>query len=72
MTGILQANLATGLASIAIMISCNSLYLGTLGWLFQRAPVRAFYSRFRHGFEMTIGMLFIALGGRLLWRELAR
>ena len=71
-TGILQASLATGLASIAIMIAMNSLYLGTLGWLFQRATVRTFYSRFRKGFETTIGVLFIALGGRLLWRELVR
>jgi threonine efflux protein len=69
-TGILQANLATGLASIAIMICCNTLYLGTLGWLFQRPAVRMFYSRFRNGFETTIGVLFIILGGRLLWREL--
>lgn len=71
-TGILQANLATGLASIAIMICCNTLYLGTLGWLFQRPAVRTFYGRFRNGFETAIGVLFIALGLRLLWRELVR
>jgi threonine efflux protein len=69
-TGILGANLATGLASIGIMICCNSLYLGTLGWLFQRPAVRTFYGRFRYGLETTIGALFIILGGRLLWREL--
>ena len=71
-TGILQANLATGLASVAIMIACNSTYLGMLGWLFQRGAVRRGYARFRTRIEATVGVLFILLGGRLMWRELAR
>lgn len=71
-TGILEASAATGLASIAAMIAMNATYLGMLGWLFQRLPVRAFYARFRKGFEITVGGLFVALGARLLWREMAR
>jgi threonine efflux protein len=70
-TGILNANLATGLASIAIIIAFNGTYLAMLGWLFQRQHVRDFYSRFRWVFELTIGILFVVLGGRLLLNELA-
>ena len=67
-TGILNTNLATGLASIAIMVSCNATYLAALGWLFQRQQVRAGYARFRHWLEAAIGALFIFFGGRMLWR----
>lgn len=71
-TGILQANVATGLASVAIMIVCNASYLGMIGWLFRRPRVRVAYARFRRAIEGTVGGLFVVLGGRLLWRELAR
>ena len=71
-TGILQANVATGLASVAIMIACNATYLGMLGWLFRRETVRKGYARFRSAIEGTVGALFILLGGRLLYRELMR
>ncbi len=71
-TGILNANLATGLASIAIMLTCNASYLGALGWLFQRENIRLGYTRFRRVLEGSIGTLFIFFGGRLLWRALAR
>lgn len=68
-TGILDANLATKVATIAIIVVCNTTYLGLLGWLFQRARVRAAYQRFRPTFEVAIGTLFMGLGARLLWRE---
>lgn len=71
-TGILHANLATGLASVAIMLTCNGLYLAALGWLFQREAVRRGYQRFRRAFEGTVGALFLFFGGRLIWRALAR
>ena len=71
-TGILNANLATGIASIVIMLSCNAAYLGMLGWLFRRETIRAGYARFRRVLEGTMGGLFIFFGGRLLWRALAR
>ena len=67
-TGILNTNLVTGLASIAIMVSCNATYLAALGWLFQRQQVRDGYARFRHWLEAAIGALFIFFGGRMLWR----
>ena len=72
LTGILQANAATGIAALAIMIGCNASYLSLLGWLFQRPAVRTFYARFRYLLDATFGALFIAFGGRLIWRELAR
>lgn len=71
-TGVLNANLATGLASIVIMITCNASYLGALGWLFRREKIRAGYARFRRGLEGTMGTLFLFFGGRLLWRALVR
>ena len=69
MTGVLQSSLATGLASVAIMIGCNATYLGLLGWLFRRRAVRTFYARYRRIFEASIGTLFALLGIRLLYRE---
>ena len=68
-TGVLQASMATGLASIVIMIGCNATYLALLGWLFQRRAVRTFYARFRPAFEGTVGALFVLLGLRLIYRE---
>jgi threonine efflux protein len=70
-TGVLNANVATGFASIFIMLSCNASYLALLGWLFQRRKVRAGYARFRGWLDGTMGMLFILFGSRLLWRALA-
>jgi threonine efflux protein len=71
-TGILHANLATGFASILIMITCNTAYLGTLGWLFQRESVRKGYQRFRRALEGTMGVLFVFFGGRLLLKAIWR
>ncbi|MEI6760005.1 MAG: LysE family transporter [Betaproteobacteria bacterium] len=69
-TGVLTANVATGFASIAIMLSCNGIYLAALGWLFQREKVRSGYARFRGALDASIGTLFVLFGGRLLWRAL--
>jgi threonine efflux protein len=69
-TGILDASLATGFSSIAIIIVCNATYLALLGWLFKRPAVRNFYQRFRRWIEGVVGSLFILFGGRLLVREL--
>jgi len=71
-SGVLNAGVATGLAAILIMITCNGLYLSTLAWLFQRPAVRRFYQRFRRVLEGTVGALFVVFGGRLLLRELVR
>ena len=71
-TGVLNANLPTGLASVVIMITCNATYLGALGWLFRREKIRAGYARFRRVLEGTMGTLFVFFGGRLLWRALVR
>jgi threonine efflux protein len=71
-SGVLQASIPTGLVAILIMISCNAAYLGLLAWLFQRQAVRSFYQRFRRVLEGTVGVLFVAFGGRLLLRELMR
>jgi threonine/homoserine/homoserine lactone efflux protein len=70
-TGVLAASAATGLATIAIIVVCNGIYLAALGWLFQRPAIRAAYARFRQGLQATIGVAFVGFGGRLLWRELA-
>ncbi|MBL8567478.1 MAG: LysE family transporter [Phreatobacter sp.] len=71
-SGVLNAGVATGLAAILVMITCNGLYLSTLAWLFQRQAVRRFYQRFRRALEGTVGALFVVFGGRLLLRELMR
>jgi threonine/homoserine/homoserine lactone efflux protein len=71
-TGVLRANVATGLATIVIMIVCNASYLAMLGWLFQRDAVQTFYMRFRWVLEATFGALFVIFGGRLLMKELVR
>lgn len=71
-TGILGANAATGLASIAIILCCNASYLSALGWLFQRERMRVAYGRYRGVLDGMTGTLFLAFGGRLLWRALAQ
>ena len=71
-TGVLAANIATGLASVAIMVVCNATYLGLIGWLFRRERVRIFYAAYRRWIEGAVGALFVGLGGRLLWREFVR
>ena len=71
-TGVLSANIATGFATIVIMVGCNATYLGALGWLFQREAMRSAYARWRGVLDGTIGALFVLFGGRLLWRALVR
>lgn len=70
--GVLNANIATGFATIVIMLGCNATYLAALGWLFQREKMRAGYARLRGVLDGTIGTLFLLFGGRMLWRALAR
>ncbi|WP_439576006.1 LysE family transporter [Phreatobacter sp.] len=71
-SGVLQANVATGLVAIAIMITCNATYLGFLAWLFRRRAVAAFYQRYRRVLEGTIGALFVLFGGRMVLRLILR
>jgi threonine efflux protein len=68
--GVLKASLATGLVCVAVILVCNASYLAFLGWVFQRAPARRFYTRFRSALEAMFGAIFIGLGGRLLWTEI--
>lgn len=68
--GILQANIATGLASIVIMLVCNASYLTALAVALRTTPVRSAYLRFRKTLDRIIGALFALLGGRLLLRAL--
>ena len=72
MAGVLNANAATGVATVLIIIACNATYLSALGWLFQREKMRAGYARYRGVLEGITGSLFILFGGRLLWRALVR
>ena len=67
--GVFKANMATGIAVIGIIALCNASYLSFLGWMFQRPKVRAIYARYRWYFELTVGVLFGVLGGRLLFTE---
>jgi threonine/homoserine/homoserine lactone efflux protein len=71
-TGVLQANLATGFTTVAIMVAMNASYLFLIGWLFRREAVRRAYQRFRRTFEGTVGALFLFFGGRLIWRAVMR
>lgn len=71
-SGVLQANVFTGLGCIAIMIILNATYLALLGWLFLRPTFRGVYLRFRRWIEGTIGVLFVFFGARLVLKELAR
>lgn len=68
--GVLNANAATGVATVIIILCCNVTYLSVLGWLFQREKMRAGYARYRGVLEGATGSLFILFGGRLLWRAL--
>jgi len=70
--GVLNANAATGVATVLIIMCCNTAYLAALGWLFQREKMRAGYARYRGVLEGATGSLFILFGGRLLWRALVR
>jgi threonine/homoserine/homoserine lactone efflux protein len=72
LAGVLQANVATGLATVGIMIVFNTSYLSLLGWLFQHATVRRGYARARGWLEAAFGALFVLFGGRLLWQGLGR
>ena len=69
-TGVLRSSLATGLATIGVILLLNATYLGGLGWVFQRERARAVYHRARNWIETAIGVLFIAFGLRLMLREL--
>ena len=70
--GVLNANAATGVATVIIFLCCNATYLAALGWLFQREKMRAGYARYRGVLEGATGTLFMLFGGRLLWRALLR
>ena len=71
-SGVLNANAATGLVTVAIMLGCNATYLSALGWLFQREKMRAGYARYRGVLEGVMGSIFMLFGGRMLWRALGR
>ena len=71
-SGVLNANAATGLATVAIMLGCNATYLSVIGWLFQREKMRAGYARYRGVLEGVMGSVFMLFGGRMLWRALGR
>ena len=71
-SGVLNANAATGLVTLAIMLGCNATYLSALGWLFQREKMRAAYARYRGVLEGLMGSVFMLFGGRMLWRALGR
>jgi len=69
--GVLSANLATGLAAVAIIIIGNGAYLTLLAWLMQKPAARTFYSRYQPSMEMGFGALFILFGARLVAHEWA-
>jgi len=69
-SGVLAANAATGVATVAIMLCCNASYLSALGWLFQREKMRAGYARYRGVLEGVTGSVFMLFGGRMMWRAL--
>lgn len=71
-TGVLRSSLATGLATVLVILVLNATYLGGLGWVFQRERARAAYGRARHWIETAIGALFIVFGLRLMLREMWR
>lgn len=71
-SGVLSANVPTGIAVLGIIAACNLSYLGFLAWMFRRPAIRAGYQRFRRWFEGGIGALFVAFGGRLALREILR
>jgi threonine efflux protein len=69
--GILKANLATGLASVGVIVVGNGCYLMLLAWLMQKPAARSLYSRYRPSMEVGFGAVFVLFGARLLARELA-
>ncbi len=69
--GVLHASLATGIVCVAVMLVCNASYLAFLGWMFRRPSARGFYLHFRTAFESAFGLVFVGLGARLLWVEIA-
>jgi threonine/homoserine/homoserine lactone efflux protein len=71
-SGVLNANAATGVAVLGIIGICNLTYLGCLAWMFRRDAIRQSYQRYRRWFEGSIGVLFVAFGGRLVAREFGR
>lgn len=68
--GILKANLATGLASVGVIVVGNGCYLMLLAWLMQKPAARSLYSRYRPSMEVGFGAVFVLFGARLLAREL--
>lgn len=71
-SGLLNANAATGCVAVVIMLGCNAAYLTALGWLFRREKMRAGYARYRRVLEGMIGSVFMLFGGRMLWQVLGR
>jgi threonine/homoserine/homoserine lactone efflux protein len=69
--GVLSANLATGLAAVAVIIVGNGAYLTLLAWLMQKPTARNFYRRYQPSMEVAFGALFMLFGMRLLAREWA-
>ena len=69
--GLLKANLATGLASVLIILVGNGCYLVLLAWLMRMPVPRDFYNRYRPVMEVGFGALFVLFGARLVMRELA-
>jgi len=68
--GILVATPATQLAAWLVIVVGNGLYLTLLAWLLQRERARTFYARNRGAMQLGFGLLFLAFGLRLVWREL--
>src|SRR5262245_40107452 len=69
--GVLSANLATGLAAVAVIIIGNGAYLTLLAWLLKKPAARKFYHRYQPSMEVAFGALFILFGARLVAREWA-
>ena len=71
-SGVLNANAATGVATVFIILCFTATSLVTLDCLFQGEKMRAGYARYRGVLEGATGTLFMLFGGRLLWRALVR
>jgi threonine/homoserine/homoserine lactone efflux protein len=68
--GILDANAATQLAALLVIVIGNGLYLALLAWLLQRGGPRTFYAHNRGVMQLGFGVLFLTFGLRLILREL--
>jgi threonine/homoserine/homoserine lactone efflux protein len=68
-TGVLSASPATGVAAVLGIIIGNGCYLSLLAWLMQRQGPRAFYARNRRVLQIIFGLVFIALGAKLVQRD---